>query len=229
MKSKTNILLCLLVFALLVGCGNKNADPAETQPDTKPTSESTDKPDTVPIKISTMRGQFSIDPYSYAELAGDADYVIIGKVLEETKTEYLFPVEKENEDGSVTVSTIPYTNFSVQVVENIKGSLNQAEPIIIRKCGGVTENGDCISLYENDILPVPENTYVFYIYAQADGTNVVEGPNSTILLEGTNDGISTRTAANETETDILEQIKQGVENQIVTDRQRSVSNNETAN
>ena len=38
-------------------------------------------------------------------------------------------------------------------------------------------------LYENDILPSIGGSYVFYIYAQDDGSNLVSGPNSTIPIE----------------------------------------------
>ena len=42
-------------------------------------------------------------------------------------------VMKENEDGTQTELTKPYTKYSVEVIENLKGELSQEEPITITK------------------------------------------------------------------------------------------------
>ncbi len=84
---------------------------------------------------------------------------------------------KENEVGTQTELTKPYTKYSVEVIENLKGELSQEEPITITKKGGITKDGKFCDLYESDVLPVNGNEYVFYIYAQEDGRNLVSGPN----------------------------------------------------
>ena len=85
----------------LVGCGNKEKE----------------------IEISEVMGCYTIDVYSYEELAGNADYVMIGKVVDELGVDYKWPVMKENEDGTQTELTKPYTKYSVEVIENLKGCL----------------------------------------------------------------------------------------------------------
>ena len=47
--------------------------------------------------------------YSYEELAGNADYVMIGKVVDELGVDYKWPVMKENEDGT----PVSYTHLDV--------------------------------------------------------------------------------------------------------------------
>ena len=45
---------------------------------------------------------------------------MIGKVVEELGVDYKWPVMKENEDGTQTELTKPYTKYSVEVIENLK-------------------------------------------------------------------------------------------------------------
>ena len=159
MKSKI-LFVCMGIVLSLAGCGNKEKE----------------------IEISEVMGCYTIDVYSYEELAGNADYVMIGKVVDELGVDYKWPVMKENEDGTQTELTKPYTKYSVEVIENLKGELSQEEPIIITKKGGITKDGKFCDLYESDTLPVEGNEYVFYVYAQEDGRNLVSGPNSSIPL-----------------------------------------------
>lgn len=208
MKNKI-LLTGVIVCFLLSGCGNQTK------------SDNT--------KVSTLEGSYSIDVNSYSELAGDADYVVIGKVIDELATNYKWPVMLENEDGTEREDTTPYTDYNVEVLNNLKGELTQESPITITKVGGLTKNGDMYILYENDILPAVDGSYVFYIYAQDDGSNLVVGPNSTIPIDNVGQTkATTRFIQGESQDNksVLEQIKEGVENQIVTERDRSISNDD---
>lgn len=185
---KNKIVLLGFVTLLLLCCCTKKEDVKEPE-------------------VSVVCGSYTIDVNSYAELAGDADYVTVGEVIEELGTEY-------------EMST-PYTNYSVKVKENLKGELTKDEPIIIIKDGGITEDKKCIIQYESDELPVVGKTYVFYIYAQPDGSNLVSGPNSSILVSEDADTL-TRAAQDKGDGgSVLEQIKEGVENQVETERART--------
>ena len=181
--------------------------------------------------ISVMPGCYSIDVQNHRELAGDADYVIKGQVVRTLDTEYRHPVEGENEDGSIKILTDPYTNYEVQVLENLKGSLNMEGPIIIAKNGGVREDNSEYVLYENDLLPEEGNTYIFYVYAQEDGSNGVSGQNSTIPID-----ISRAPRISACSNDIVEksktiilEVQDGVDNEIVSERIRFVSDDELKN
>ena len=199
MKSKI-LFVCMGIALSLAGCGNKE------------------------IEISEVMGCYTIDVYSYEELAGNADYVMIGKVVDELGVDYKWPVMKENEDGTQTELTKPYTKYSVEVIENLKGELSQEEPITITKKGGITKDGKFCDLYESDVLPVNGNEYVFYIYAQEDGRNLVSGPNSSIPLSDNRKELSTisEKAMLDRES-ILEKVRNGVANQIETDREKGIS------
>lgn len=198
MKSKI-LFVCMGIVLSLAGCGNKEKE----------------------IEISEVMGCYTIDVYSYEELAGNADYVMIGKVVDELGVDYKWPVMKENEDGTQTELTKPYTKYSVEVIENLKGELSQEEPIIISKDGGITKDGKFCDLYESDTLPVEGNEYVFYVYAQEDGRNLVSGPNSSIPLSDNRKELSTisEEAMLDRES-ILEKVRNGVANQIETDREK---------
>ena len=196
MKSKI-LFVCMGIVLSLAGCGNKE------------------------IEISEVMGCYTIDVHSYEALAGNADYVMIGKVVDELGVDYKWPVMKENEDGTQTELTKPYTKYSVEVIENLKGELSQEEPIIISKDGGITKDGKFCDLYESDTLPVEGNEYVFYVYAQEDGRNLVSGPNSSIPLSDNHKELSTisEEAMLDRES-ILEKVRNGVANQIETDREK---------
>ena len=204
MKSKI-LFVCMGIALSLAGCGNKE------------------------IEISEVMGCYTIDVHSYEALAGNADYVMIGKVVDELGVDYKWPVMKENADGTQTELTKPYTKYSVEVIENLKGELSQEEPITITKKGGITKDGKFCDLYESDTLPVEGNEYVFYIYAQEDGRNLVSGPNSSIPLS--DNGIELSTISEEARLDresILEKVRNGVANQIETDREKRTSKDDVS-
>lgn len=206
MKSKI-LFICMGIVLVLAGCGNKEKE----------------------IEISEVMGSYTIDVYSYEELAGNADYVMIGKVVEELGVEYKWPVMKENEDGTQKELTKPYTQYSVEVIENLKGELSQEEPIIISKDGGITEDGKFCELHECDVLPVEGNEYVFYIYAQEDGSNLVSGPNSSISLSDNHKELSTisEEAMLDRES-ILEKVRNGVANQLDTGSEKGISKDDVS-
>ena len=199
MKSKI-LFVCMGIALSLAGCGNKE------------------------IEISEVMGCYTIDVHSYEALAGNADYVMIGKVVDELGVDYKWPVMKENEDGTQTELTKPYTKYSVEVIENLKGEFSQEEPITITKDGGITKDGKFCELYERDVLPVKGNEYVFYVYAQEDGRNLVAGPNSSILLSDNRKELSTISEKARLDREsILEKVRNGVANQIETDREKRTS------
>ena len=199
MKSKI-LFVCMGIALSLAGCGNKE------------------------IEISEVMGCYTIDVHSYEALAGNADYVMIGKVVDELGVDYKWPVMKENEDGTQTELTKPYTKYSVEVIENLKGEFSQEEPITITKDGGITKDGKFCELYERDVLPVKGNEYVYYVYAQEDGRNLVVGPNSSILLSDNRKELSTISEKARLDREsILEKVRNGVANQIETDREKRTS------
>ena len=122
MKSKI-LFVCMGIVLSLAGCGNKEKE----------------------IEISELMGCYTIDVYSYEEAGRDADYVMIGKVVDELGVKYEFPIMTENEDGTPKELSKPYTEYSVEVIENLKGELSQEEPITITKEGGITRTENFVT------------------------------------------------------------------------------------
>lgn len=138
------------------------------------------------IPISRVAGSFIIDVNNQRELIGSADYVFVGEVISKDGYEYRDPVTMDVDEETVTL-TSPYTIYTVQVLENIKGNLRTDTSIPIAKDGGLSEDGSCYVLYENDEFPVEKEFYIFYAFAQQDGSLLLAGPNSNIKIEYPND------------------------------------------
>ena len=162
-------------------------------------------------KISNIHCSYSINVDNLCELAGDADYVFIGKVMFEKETIYKNPVEKEDEKGNISVITTPYTIYEVENIENIKGNLRIGEVIPIQKAGGYSKDKRELVLYEGDELPIVGENYYFFAYAQPDGSILVSGRNSNIIVN---------------EKDYFDEHDKMIDaasNQIVSNRKRFVS------
>lgn len=172
-------------------------------------------PDKTPgeLPVTWLEGDFVISPYIPNLVVGYADYVFVGYVDKFVDTEY--------NDG------VPYTNYKVIVLKNIKGELIKNVPIDIQKFGGVEEDGKSITLFKDDLMPEEGKAYIFIAYVEKDGVVHTEGPNSNILLE---------TAINETvdtskadfgisdslldTSDIIKKYENAVANQITYNRER---------
>lgn len=168
------------------------------------------------VPIVEMKGTYAIDYNNIKEVVGDADYVFVGNVISEEGTEYKFPIMVENEDGTEREVTSPYTNYLVQIVENIKGNLTVEHAIPIQKAGGITKDKSEYLVYEGDEIPVIGNSYIFFAYAQPDGTLLVSGPISNVYID-------LIMPASEDERSEYQKIITAYENEIVTERERFTS------
>lgn len=135
------------------------------------------------IPISRIQGTFVINVDDQRELAAFADYVFVGEVLKNEGYEYRNPVAMEDGNGNEIMRGSPYTNYTVKVLENIKGNLIMDKGIPIVKEGGLSEDGSCYEMFEDDELPVEKEIYIFYAYAQKDGSLLLSGPNSNIKID----------------------------------------------
>ena len=160
------------------------------------TSHGTATPATIPTTY--LKCTYAINYDDLNQVVGDADYVFTGTVQQKLDTEY------ENS----SMKNFPYTSFQVTVRENIKGELVTSSPIVLRKAGGLSKDGKEVILYDEDTMPEVGETYVFFAYAQSDGSLLVAGPVS---------NVKTTTGSNNTE------IKDAYQNQVVSNRARSVS------
>ncbi len=122
------------------------------------------------------------------ECVGAADYVFVAKVVSLDETVY--ERERFNEDGTSRMDGIPYTHFTVILSQNIKGSLIIGEPIPIVKHGGLNQKKSAVWYFEGDSMPYVGKTYVFSAIGQKDGSLLISGPRTNILVEkGDPDGV----------------------------------------
>lgn len=205
------ILVAILIVISVEGCGKETG-----------IDQSTNKAE---IPTEMMQGSYAIDVDNPAEVVGSSDYTFVGYVDELIDTEYMFPGFIETETGDKKTSS-PFTNYSITVLENIKGELPVGKSIPIQKDGGLAEDQSCYIIYERDSLPEVGKTYIFVIYTQRDGTLSISGPNSNILLD-TQIDIKNRSSVDFTNSDVFNTYLDAYKNQIVSERKRSVSIYET--
>ena len=158
----SSVVIALILFALFMVGNRKNVDLKD-------------------LPINYLHGNFSVDVDNPREIVGDADYYFVARVESIDGTEYRHAVTIETEDGFKEVSS-PYTNYTITIIQNLKGLLVQDVPISILKSGGVNKDEKSITLYEQDFLPEIGQYYVISAYAQKDGSLLISGPNSNELL-----------------------------------------------
>mgnify|MGYP006982368195 FL=1 len=146
--------------------------------------------------------------------------------------QYRNVITTEDEKGNPKEVGSPYTNYTIQVLENIKGELITDKPIPIVKQGGISEKQDAIYLFENDSLPSENSIYIFLAYAQEDGSLLISGPNSNVMCNDSNmysiNSVSEEKSV--TEYDEFITYKDANDNEIIpVDRERYKSIYETDN
>lgn len=175
------------------------------------------------LPIYEMRGTFVYDTSDIREAVGIVDYVFVGSIVSNDGTTYEDTVVMEDENGRPKEVGTPYTHYTVQVNDNIKGELQTEATIAITKHGGVMQDNNGVFLFENDTLPEVGQTYVFLAYAQPDGSLLISGPDSNVLIEGTVSPLSEQSMgldANET----YKAYETAYENEIIpVQRERYIS------
>ncbi len=165
--------IVLIVGMFFTGCASKNnASQLNTNVSNLP--------------IHQMHASFVYDTDNIREAVGICDYVFVAKVVSCDGTEYRNVITTEDEKGNPKEVGSPYTNYTIQVLENIKGELITDKPIPIVKQGGISEKQDAIYLFENDSLPSENSIYIFLAYAQEDGSLLISGPNSNVMCNDSN-------------------------------------------
>jgi len=177
--------------------------------------------------VIRMDGSFTVNMDNPQETVGDADYVFLARVNQKVNTVYKDPVTIETESGTKEIST-PYTNYEVTVLKNIKGSLQLDTNIPIQKAGGNDKDDSSIVLYEDDNLPEVGKAYVFLAYAQDDGSLLVSGPHSNTFVKNINKAITSKKIPDDIEkSEVISKYKNANKNQVVRDRDRSISKYDT--
>ena len=172
------------------------------------------------VKTSYMEGDFAINYNDLKQVVGSADYVFVGTVESDEGTVYKNYVTMETENGGTKEVGTPYSNYMVTVIENIKGNLITDKPIPVQKSGGLSEDGTTIYLYEGDELPREGATYIFFAYAQQDGSLLISGPVSNIHLIRKCIEMEAKAVDNFKELPDYHEILEAYENQVEEERIR---------
>lgn len=215
MKKKIVIGVSVLVFAFCIFCGrliNGNINNDKIQ------SKDFSDIDISDLPVSQIKGDFLYDINSLEEAVGIVDYVFLGKVESNSGTDYEDVVTAEDADGNLKNMGTPYTNYSVSVLENIKGNLRSDIAIQLKKHGGITSDQKEIFVFEKDFLPEVGKKYIFLVYAQPDGSLLVSGPNSNVSIENK---MQMRSRTNQ---NILDEYKEAAKNEVIpAERERFIS------
>lgn len=171
------------------------------------------------LPISFLTGSYSIDVNDLSQVVGDADYVFVAEVREEVETIYKNAVMIETADGVKEISD-PYTEYSIVIIDNIKGSLKKNEEFKILKHGGISNDNNSIVLYEDDSLLETNKCYIISAYAQPDGSLLISGPNSSLILEETS-------LSEIISSEKYKEYKNALKNEVITDRKRYKATNES--
>lgn len=175
--------------------------------------------DSLPIK--TMKGSFVYDTTNIKEAVGIVDYVFVGNVVSNDGTVYEDIVAMEDKNGRTKEVGTPYTNYTVRVLDNIKGELQTNDQIQVVKQGGIAQDRKSILVFENDALPKAGQNYIFLAYAQPDGSLLISGPDSNIPITSSASRLNAENAASFTE---YAAYKEACENEIVpVERERYTS------
>lgn len=149
------VVMISIFFATLTGCvGMDASNEAHGQRDT-----------------TTIAASYIYDVNDMNARVGDSDYVFVANVVKKGDSE-------ETPGGG-----IPYTNYELQVLENIKGNLAVNKTITLKKEGGYSETDRFNYIYEDDFLPEEGQLCVFLTCANEEGALYASGENSTILLK----------------------------------------------
>lgn len=167
------------------------------------------------LPIFPMKGSFVYDVNNINEAVGISDYVFVGEVISNDGTVYKNIVTMEDENGNPKEVGTPYTNYVIKVKDNIKGNLKKDLPIDILKHGGISQDNKSVIVFENDLLPKVNETYIFLGYAQKDGSILISGPNSNVPLTSSDQQSNTLSKQNFSATDVYQQYQKAYQNEVI--------------
>jgi len=124
----------------------------------------TDSMKTVTSQMTTL-----FDPQNPESVIAAHSYVFIGEVVQYIKT-----------DNHIK-SDIPFTYYSVRVLENLKGTLKMDQDIVVKKLGGIKRDSDIFEYLKGDILPKVGEMYLFAAYVGSEEL-LCCGPGTTYVL-----------------------------------------------
>lgn len=194
MKKYILISLCVIMLFSMCTCGKAIF--------TKPNED---------LPINYIHGSTVIDMNNPKEVVGFGDYVFVAKINEEIET-----VQRNVKVHNFKRTGMPYTIYSITVIDNLKGKIKKNTPILFEKFGGINIDNKSISLHEGDELLEEGKYYIIIAGGQPDGKLSQVGSTGSIKLdiESKNEIISSQK---------YKDYKKYCEEEIDFERQRSKS------
>lgn len=133
------------------------------------------------LPISYSAASYAYDTSTPEKAMGIADYAFIAKINGVLRTEYRHPsTVYRNGEGQVVYD--PYTVYSVEVIDNIKGEVIKTKNLEVVQHGGITSDGSQIVLMEGmELLKVGEY-YILLPYTASDGRLGISSTTSIVNL-----------------------------------------------
>lgn len=131
------------------------------------------------VPIDYINGDYVIDTENPREVIGLGDYVFVAQINKEIGTDYRNVKELDN--GKKI--GIPYTIYSITVIDNLKGKIKKNKPIEFEKLGGIDIDKNSISLPEGDIMLEEGEYYIIIASSEPDGRLAQGGPTAAIKLK----------------------------------------------
>lgn len=133
------------------------------------------------LPISYTAASYAYDTSTPEKAIGLADYAFVAKINGIVRTEYRYP-STVYRDGEEKVVYDPYTVYSVEVIDNIKGEVIKTKNLEVVQHGGITSDGSQIVLMEGmDLLKVGEY-YILLPYTASDGRLGISNSTSIVNL-----------------------------------------------
>lgn len=120
-------------------------------------------PDPQKLHVSPVEVDYIYDTSSREETAGMSDYVFVGSGV--LRTGYSYTADQAG---------LPYTVYTVDVVQNIKGTLPTDTPVTVKAAGGVNRTKTALVVVNDEyFIPEEGKKYIFAAGVDRDGTLVV--------------------------------------------------------
>lgn len=165
--------------------------------------------------IEYVDSNHAIDINNMYEVTGFADYVFVAKIVEQKETVY----RNVNKTSSGRTTGIPYTEYTVEVLDNLKGNLKKNTPFSLYKFGGKSKSGEHVILQKGDTFFESGKYYIIMAAGQPDGTILQSSPTAyyEFDVEGKSEIMSSKSYSD---------FKKYVKDEVKYERERFKSQNE---
>lgn len=168
------------------------------------------------LPLNEVHAAFMYDTSTPEAAIGASDYVFVAKINKILRTEYKNPVTIEKSlISSETVNT-PYTIYSIDVIQNIKGELITNESIEFMQYGGLNEDKKSYTFLEGGELLKEGEYYILMVDTWGKDGGIIEiADTNRIIYLGNEEKINQRSIYNTIDTYI-----DAYKNQIIPENEQ---------